>query len=223
MAVYMVGDVHGQFWRFKELKQKLQPDDVVIQVGDFGIYPGWQNKWPGPLPCPIYFIDGNHENFNMLPNLRKPGEIVEMAENLFYVPRGTILEIKGKRIGFCGGGESIDKSMRKENISWFKEERISEEDIAPLLGQKLDLLVVHTPPTNFIAVNFKDRTILDWFGIPKDWVDQSAAMIQKLVDSVDCPVIAGHFHQSVFDEKVRILHIDEVYRMRSWEENEVLL
>jgi len=81
------GDVHGHWPIFVDLLKKVPEDHVVIQVGDIGIWPPYWDTID--LPRKVYFIDGNHEYF---PYLNGIIEVKEIRPNLFYVPRGTVME-----------------------------------------------------------------------------------------------------------------------------------
>ena len=95
----------------------------MIVLRDFGLF--WDNapneiaarNRIGNLPFTVLFIDGNHENFNMLfklPVAKKYGGTVGVGgENLFWLKRGEIYDINGLNIFTFGGALSVDKHMRK--------------------------------------------------------------------------------------------------------------
>jgi hypothetical protein len=79
---------------------------AVIQVGDFGY--GW--RFNGDDTChftdkvskdateagvPVWWIDGNHENFDHLTEIGAfdSKEPFEVAPNVIHIPRGTILHL----------------------------------------------------------------------------------------------------------------------------------
>ena len=54
-----------------------------------------------------------------------------MAPNLVFVPRGTVLELDGRRIAFLGGGNSIiDRAVRRNGVDWWPEEQVTLADVA---------------------------------------------------------------------------------------------
>ena len=76
--VFITGDLHGNI-DIKKLNSKnfpegnsLTKEDYVIICGDFGLV--WNNsaeelywrKWLDEKPWTTLFVDGNHENFNLL-------------------------------------------------------------------------------------------------------------------------------------------------------------
>lgn len=214
--IFMVGDIHGVFAEFwdavnAKIEQAGLPD-AIIQIGDFGLHTPLISTWKNDLDIPVYFIDGNHENFSMVPKgpdittLKPAGE-----GNLHHIARGTVLEFVGKTFAFCGGGESIDKAYRKVNESWWAEERVTDENIADTIenigSKKIDYLVTHTPPLSVIATHFPPLDLRDW-GLHPNWTDESSIRIQKLWEHLNCPkIISGHMHMHCRGANYEILPI----------------
>lgn len=147
MKIIVVGDIHTHFEDLK-LLLNIQNPDIILSVGDFGY-------WPRQYGClqniqnirlqnhqKLYFCDGNHEDHWELRNL----ENNEIAKNIFYMKRGSILEINNKKIMFIGGAESYDRYQRTIGYDWFPEELISQNDIYNLPNEKIDTIISHTCP-----------------------------------------------------------------------------
>lgn len=76
MAIFITGDTHGDFRRFKKEvffeQAELTKDDCVICCGDLGgVWDGsaeeqGQLDWPENRPFTTLFVSGNHENFDLL-------------------------------------------------------------------------------------------------------------------------------------------------------------
>lgn len=71
--VYVTGDIHGDITRFSEKELKLlKKQDTLIICGDFGfIWNGSKSeqrtlKQLNKSPYTIAFLDGTHENFDLL-------------------------------------------------------------------------------------------------------------------------------------------------------------
>ena len=69
---------------------------------------------------------GNHENYNIIETLpleMKWGNEVKVLQrkdgNIYFLKRGAVDEINGRKILTIGGAESIDKESRIINISWW--------------------------------------------------------------------------------------------------------
>ena len=81
MAIFITGDVHGDFSRFKKEifyeQEAMTKDDYMIICGDFGgVWDGSPNErhwldWLEAKPFTTLFVSGNHENFDMLAELPK--------------------------------------------------------------------------------------------------------------------------------------------------------
>lgn len=71
--IYVTGDCHNDFGRFTRKRRiKFEDADYVI-CGDFGLL--WNKsrtfdynlKWLSNLPFIILWVQGNHENYDMIP------------------------------------------------------------------------------------------------------------------------------------------------------------
>ncbi len=139
--VYITGDIHGDISWFKNPKlKKLGEKDILIVCGDFGFF--WDPKSEAEKKnleilkskkYTICFLDGAHENFNILnaytPYRWKGGNAHKIANNIFHLMRGEIFTLDNKTFFVMGGGESDDRDMREPGVSWWEEEMPSAEEI----------------------------------------------------------------------------------------------
>ena len=139
--VYITGDTHGDISWFKNPKlKKLGEKDILIICGDFGFL--WNPKSeeekknlgiPKSKKYTICFLDGAHENFDMLdaytPYRWKGGNAHKIANNIFHLMRGEIFTLDNKTFFVMGGGESDDRDMREPGVSWWEEEMPNAEEI----------------------------------------------------------------------------------------------
>ena len=161
--IYVTGDTHGQhdfakLLDFAENNPQLTKNDYVIIAGDFGGV--WWKPTLGvdlepyhDLPFTILFIDGNHENFDLLNAYPvdewKGGKVHVILPDILHLMRGQVFELEGNTIFTFGGATSIDKYMRKEGASWWKEELPTfeelDEGIANLRrhGNEVDYIITH--------------------------------------------------------------------------------
>ncbi len=157
------GDTHGVFNTMRETLLRLRPDAAFV-AGDFGYWKkrdfdpkagrGFRHDELRTLPCPVFFCDGNHENFRLLRRLTKGrmgGGPVRVRKNLYYMPRGSVLELFGRRILFVGGAYSIDKALRVPGKTWFEEETLTAEETETILRnlphpETIDTVISHTCP-----------------------------------------------------------------------------
>jgi len=140
LAVYITGDTHGghdirkistKNWP----KQKeLTKNDYLIIVGDFGLLfdnpissqeEYWLN-WLNEKNFTTLFVDGNHENFDLLSQLKETqkfgGPVGKVKESIYHLKRGFVYVIDSKKIFVFGGANSIDKSQRIPYVSWWPQE-----------------------------------------------------------------------------------------------------
>ena len=219
--ILLLGDIHGNVSVLRKAVGIATEVGAaaIIQVGDFGLMPkgGLEegfHRVAKDSPIPIYFIDGNHDDCQRWVQLREVTRIWEDS-NLFYIPRGTVMELDGRTIAFMGGAASIDKDSRLRNgWHWDEFENIHPSEVLRLFknaeGKNIDMLITHDTPTSVTAAHFDDSGKL-WFGVGKDWHDHNMDVIQKIWDNLGNPQIyCGHMHKSVIGPNYRILNIDEL-------------
>ncbi len=168
--VFLTGDTHG----ILEMKkfapgnfpqgQTLSRDDFVIILGDFGLF------WSDPpldqeleelakleaMPWTTLFLDGNHENFDLLDSLpeeKKFGAPAGVAApHVFHLKRGYVYSIGGRKCFVFGGAKSLDRNGRTAGKSWWRREIPSEEEYRRGLDSlekedwSVDWVLTHTAP-----------------------------------------------------------------------------
>lgn len=141
---FVTGDCHGRFeriWRFIK-KFDLGEEDTIIVCGDMGLY--WNkdmrdanyNIRQYEENCNgvrLWWIDGNHENFDII-NKLKENDMIECSPHITYMGRGVCMDTEIGTMLFMGGADSVDKMLRTEHLSWWKDETITEDDIAGIRG-----------------------------------------------------------------------------------------
>lgn len=122
--IYLTGDCHGDFGRFSrrrrmQLPFELTQKDIVIICGDMGLL--WADdrefayykKWLSALPFTILWVQGNHENYNMIAaypvSIWHGGKVRHIVEDkIILLERGQIFELEGKRFFTFGGASTHD-------------------------------------------------------------------------------------------------------------------
>lgn len=205
-----IGDIHGDYDTLQAIMDEIakRPEiKAIIQVGDWGWYeyfiPKFQNL---TYTVPTYWVDGNHEDFTLLPKGEGPQEV---APNCFFVPRGTVIELDGRKVAFLGGAGSVDYQFNKH---WSTLENILPEEAARLDGvDGVDILVTHCPPQSIIRQNFDPHNLM-WFGLPVTWKDKNADIVERVWKDLKYPMnICGHMHRVVKAYQCRILDINELF------------
>lgn len=217
--ILLLGDIHGNAGIFKEALDIAKQSSAVaiIQLGDFGMFPDNEEWFRLNLEyahIPIYFIDGNHDDCIRWDTYTEVTRVWS-DRNLYYIPRGTVMELDGHTIAFMGGAGSIDKKMRLEtNMHWDSNENITPMHIERLyrnaLGKKIDMFLTHCPPHSVIEKNFDPMQKL-WFGVGIDWKDPNQDIIEDAWDKLNYPPIySGHMHKRIVGNDYRILNINEL-------------
>ena len=165
--LYITGDTHGNFDRILKWTETAKPNkdkDFLFILGDFGYI--WDNKrtsfekdnldFISCLPITTLFIDGNHENHERLNSMRvvnfSGGKAHKVYDSIYHLMRGQVYEIAGKRIFTFGGASSIDKHLRTEGISWWKEEEFNYREANTAyenlnnVGWEVDYVLTHSAP-----------------------------------------------------------------------------
>lgn len=140
--IFITGDTHRRDYKriqqFCEDHPELSKKDYIIIAGDFG------GVWAedtlehdlepfSSLPATILFIDGNHENFDLINaypvEIWHGGKVHRIKSNIIHLMRGQVFEIEGKTIFAFGGATSIDRDYRVEGKSWWPQELPTFEEI----------------------------------------------------------------------------------------------
>jgi predicted phosphodiesterase len=166
MKILLVGDLHGHRQSGVNIfAHACRVDaDRIIQLGDFGFgwsyddheakdtYSAFLSEFATECGIPFYWLDGNHENHDILQAFQKDNEAqpdgtFETAPGVYYIPRGTMLDWDGCKILVCGGAQSVDVDVRVPYIEWWPQEIIQDWDIekCKAAGQA-DILLTHDAP-----------------------------------------------------------------------------
>lgn len=120
--IFVTGDCHGNFERFKPEyfpeQARMTKDDVVIITGDFGgVWFGDERDvealdWLEQLPFTLAFVDGNHENYDALERYPvahwRGGKVHPIRPHVLHLMRSQIFELEGYTFFTMGGAKSHD-------------------------------------------------------------------------------------------------------------------
>ena len=239
--IFITGDTHGDYRKlnteiFPEQKE-MSKTDYVIVCGDFGIWKDDKNqkhwlKWLDEKPFTTLFVDGNHENFDLLSTYPitdwNGGKVQFISQSVIHLMRGEIYNIDGKTFFTMGGASSHDISdgileptapdfkltkrkldtqnamYRVNHISWWKEELPSDGDYK----NALDNLEKHDFKVDYIVSHCAPAHIVDVLG---GGVYQNDRLTNFLEDvSIRASFnywFFGHYHDNRdFDRKYILLY-----------------
>ena len=139
--IYLAADIHGHI-RLESLKTRLQTfpitsNDYLIILGDAGII--WSETehkevqaFYESLPLTTLFLDGNHENFDLLeayPTINYLGGAAhKISDKLFHLMRGEIYTIENQTIFAFGGGFSLKKLTNSSPVNVWDREMPNESE-----------------------------------------------------------------------------------------------
>lgn len=212
--IYITGDTHGDidFPRLREFfgKTKVSREDYLIVLGDAGIV--WSEEYSfireyDSLGLTVLFIDGNHENFDMLNSFPKTKFCGAMCHQLspfiYHIIRGEILRLDGWTFFCMGGATSIDKACRRNRISWWEEENIDPRDIANGYANlaeadfRVDYVLTHCAPSFVVWQMFRYR------------IDPNTEILQKFHKKIEFKQwFFGHYHEDRTLRQFRCFYYD---------------
>lgn len=226
--LFCCGDTHQDIDIHKlnstnfKIGNELIKEDIMVILGDagfvwsYGIEAEKQEKywrnWITNKPWTTFAVCGNHEAFSLIKEFPIvefcSGHVYKITDSLFYAISGEIYNLNGKTCLVINGADSQDKNLRKEGVSWWPEEQITEEDIQKAkfnlkrYNNKVDYLLTHTGGVNVCAsLGFKP-TISD-------------VRLSQILNTFQYDYhYLGHYHvDKTIDNKTRIFYNDikEIY------------
>lgn len=211
--IYLTSDTHREIDIHKINPDEfveglnLKRDDYLIICGDFGcIWDGasgdrfWLN-WIETLPWTTLFIDGNHENFDVLYQYPVEewhgGKVHRIRSNIYHLMRGEIYTLKNKTFFAFGGGYSHDRMLREEHKNWWKEEIPTQKECEHALQNleahqwKVDYVLSHDVFTSH-PLSKKYESSFEGYGPDQAELHQFLDQIEKKLDYQVW--FHGHYH-----------------------------
>lgn len=220
--IFITGDIHGDYDIHKfstknfPMQKRLTRSDYMIICGDFGLV--WDNSkserywlnWLEQKTWTTLFIDGNHENFDLLesyPLTEWNGtQVHQITEHIIHLCRGSVFELENKRFFAFGGAESHDKKFRKKGISFWEQEMPNSQEMQhgrenlEKINWQTDIIITHTLPHHLQAKLFKHQ-------------DYKNNALTKYFDEIETKLnfkfwFSGHYHisKSLDEKHVLVYH-----------------
>jgi len=223
--IYFTGDLHGSYdfeklYLFKQ-GMYLTKKDYLIIAGDFGLV--WNNEnskyydndkvmleWLSNEHYTTLFVPGNHENYDMLLSDRYPevnmfgSKVKQIDKSVFMLQRGFIYMIDGLKVFTFGGAVSIDKEMRTEHVSWWKDEvpSFEEEQLA------LSNLEANNNTVDIIVTHATHKKMFDKMSFKYSFYEEEKDPLIKFLTEVQTKTsykywINGHYHIDLADKNTK--------------------
>ena len=206
--IYITGDCHADFRRFSiknfPEQREMTKDDYIIICGDFGaVWDGsdtdkYIQKWYNEKPWTTLFVDGNHENFDLLAQYPvsdwNGGKVQFITPTIIHLMRGQVYTIEGKTFFVMGGAFSVDQWNRTEHKSWWSQELPSDEEYKEGFenlceyDNKVDFILTHCAPD-------KLQEIVGYYGYLHDKLTNYLQIVSETVEYNDWYL--GHYHQDL--------------------------
>lgn len=235
--VYVTGDTHGEEARFivywdAPMERVLTNEDKLIVCGDFGYlnedsyYKRKILKYMAEKPYQILFIDGNHDNFDVIneyPVEEWCGGKVHIINRdsegkpkIIHLMRGQIFCIEGKKIFTFGGAYSIDKDMRTPHRNWWPQELPATDEMNEAeanlekVNNKVDYIITHAAP----------ESIMRMFCTVQPEEAELCAFLEKLKNTITYQHwYMGHLHR---EKDIDYSHTILWFDVRNIENNELV-
>lgn len=216
--IFITGDTHRELdihtinpREFVE-GRTLTRDDYVIICGDFGcIWDGdsgdrfWLN-WLESEGWNTLFIDGNHENFDVLNTYPEEewhgGKIHRIRSNIMHLKRGEVFEIEDKKFFCFGGAPSHDAQYRQEHVNWWKDELATTQEMENAIKNlkkhnwKVDYVITHDV---YGSHKFADKFFCD-LSIYGEGYHPIAPFLEEIRSKLEYTYwFHGHYHTDQVD------------------------
>lgn len=225
MRIFVTGDVHGdcdydKLKRFRTLlRDELTLDDYLIICGDFGVlWDGgrqdnyFKEKVYGNFPCTILWVDGNHENFDVLETYPienwMSGKIHRITDRILHLMRGEIftLPMADSEISLFafGGAKSHDRGYDTgRTMNWWPKELPTQEEMDNAIknlaarNNEVDYIFTHDGPLSILQAAFSIKTSDPCF----------SSFLNNIADSVRFKGwFFGHHHRDVSMDKFHCMY-----------------
>lgn len=221
MRVGLLGDTHGSPFTVISKLDYFQNEGVtkILQVGDFGFWPGRRGKKflehvkndLDKRGMMIYVTPGNHEDYDYINGLSTFSDGWKYAtSNIAVAPRGHRWEWEGVSFVSLGGAPSVDRAWRLEENKrsyfpvWWAAEDITGEDIQKTIsGGSADVMIAHDAPYGIPSLESALGPSL-WTKEDLEYSFQGRLKMLSAVEGVSPKLFFhGHYHFRVDD----VLHL----------------
>ena len=225
--IFITGDTHGSYDMTKLSRRHFQEgktltkNDYVIICGDFGCVWGgeleksdkWWQNWLDEQPWTTLWIDGNHENHDLLQTYPVEqwhgGRIHKINNSIYHLMRGEVFTINDKTIFTFGGGYSTDRAYRKEGVYWWKGELPTHEEVNYALqslekyNNHVDIILTHDAPRDIKEyLGFYNLCDMSVYGEEYEDIHSTLYFFKKNIVFQDWYL--GHYH---IDKDIGNMHI----------------
>ncbi len=204
----LAGDWHGHTRQALDVifEAEKQGIDTIVQLGDFGIRKGHSHyldamqKYLGMFNMNLYFVDGNHEDFDRL----YKRDILEdgtryIRDNIFHLPRGYRFTWHKLSFLAMGGAPSINRNKIQQY--WWEQEYITDDEKKQAIdGGHADVMLMHDSPSdapNSIVDDhvLQDRSLERYGLVDMAYCYSHREQLREITNTVNPHMLFhGHYH-----------------------------
>lgn len=226
--IYITGDIHGDTDRLSKTElSMMHSGDTIIVCGDFGFI--WnndlkENQFLTRLEKRKYnicFIDGTHENFDVLNSFPvvqwNGGKAHKIRNNIYHLMRGQIFEIEKKKIFTMGGGEDPELDLHEtDDLNDRKEIPTTQEMLSGVSNlerhsYKVDYIITHEPPAkirDFLLLSDNKTLRVTALGAYLDELSQQTEFSKWYFASLHIDKFISEAYASLFKNIIPIEHYE---------------
>lgn len=221
----LLGDTHGKAKVVLTALQRFKNQGItdIVQVGDFGFWPGthgqtfltYVNNVLLKNGQTLYVTPGNHEDYKQINALHVHEDgWMRARPRILVAPRGHRWEWNGKSFVSLGGAPSVDRAwrvraQRRDGFPvWWAEEDITDEDmVKTMAGGYADVMITHDAPLGVSQVEMGIAGNPHGFEAEDiKYADQGRQKMLNVVDVVHPKLLVhGHYHFMV-DDKLELFN-----------------
>lgn len=158
----------------------------------------------------VVFIRGNHDKPSYFTNTEPEFDANDYPD-IWFAGEWQIFKTKFGNILCQGGAVSVDRYYRKENVTWWSDERITYADYDAIMKKfpddiKIDIIATHTAPASFKpSFNKAQQMRWDYPGIiaacdeERKYLDEFMKYLEN-IGKLPKYWFYGHFHNSYITE-----------------------
>ncbi len=210
--IFLTADTHQDIDHIISKSTKhIKIGDTLIVLGDFGFV--WNNsseekkilKKLAKQPFKILFIDGTKDNMQVINSyntVKYNGAMAnEIVKNkIYYIKRGEVLEIEGKKLLCFGGYESDDIDFSISDIAPTEEDFNNCTKNLLRHDYKVDYILTHAPCATIERFLNLDSVAINNTGLYLDEVYEKCEYIRWYL---------GWYHQDKFvSQKAQLVYTD---------------
>lgn len=214
MRIGLLGDLHGnkQWAHYALNKFRRDGIDLIVQLGDFGIWPKGKSFVNGVQRDLEFYeqtmivVPGNHEDYDQIEKIPVEEDgFQRLRERILLAPRGHRFELGGRSVVALGGAPSVDRTARQRSRSkvWWKQEAITAAEAQRTIdGGEADIMFTHDAPNGVHTIDMNIAHNPHGFLLQDlHYAAEGRALLTGVVEAVRPRLLAhGHYHFPVFEE-----------------------